>query len=1026
VEADDIRREKGTYTREKNLLFLKNVVELGKDLNFRLKKEVAERHKVSEIKFEDVFAGPKPLFEETKRMKPLPGSSKESPTSKKSSKDKIKEDKIKEEKSSNKHKRSKSNGAKASKNQGTLDGWVKGDKKASAAATADKSGKKSSGKVKKQTAAEIEAEMKRMREQNARFQEEMRRRQEEAKKKKLEEKVREKERKKEEKKLVNELLGEWKKKREDLECDNLHELPRPIPVQCRVPNHLFGDFLTLIQFVETFADVLETKDSFANGITFDILENALTDRDTIGGDLYDILNFFLGALFDLQDEEDEEVKLDRIANTNVDQIDKNILGKDKDIASQIKSATLAAQWPMKTQGVSKLRELHMDQWSITEILRQHLEAAGAFRSEKLIMWLYQQRGGYRLSDDPGLTFRMEEPQVLEALATKTVFELSCRDKIKILNCLMLQILSFATVRDDIEERYLDYTEAKSELRRHMINENKKVKEKEEIEKEKRKAERAQKKEGDLKKDENKPAATAEEQEKEKEEKEEKEKKEKEKSKKEDHVPEVHLTERQRLAIVSAKDKEEKEKQRKEEIERFGAEEKDQQMADKLADLQRMACLTCLGRDRAYRRYWVIDTVPGLFVEHEDDAVGTCLSSPTPYNPNGSTGPLDEDTALQKVREMMMSKGSKSPDEKASSDKENDLDNKSCEKRKKQQMKQKQVLSAKNGSMDTGAPSTSSGTTSTTENNKSAATVIKQEVNTEQLPWGSCLANNESCPVHSTILPRTSWSYFSTIEQVDDVIEKLNTRGVRESDLADKLSGERDKIARNLRKFNNLGDRLSQKIKEEKKITLSSAPESKEENGEDNKSAPLPESDSISMAIDLTLRDQILELEEKIYLGSLGTLKVRDRVPWRNAIQYGDYDRQCEALAWGGRSAMDTPFESRLHSVGASREGSPERNSKEKRDSSGSSNSATASHASAELKKVKGLSSAILQVSQMIDSKYFKTPLGEDEKEKKKRLKEEEKRKKVSGARNKDFFNVFYSFFYIFRSARPRRNLLAAP
>ncbi len=45
------------------------------------------------------------------------------------------------------------------------------------------------------------------------------------------------------------------------------------------------------------------------------------------------------------------------------------------------------------------------------------------------------------------------------------------------------------------------------------------------------------------------------------------------------------------------------------------------------------------------------------------------------------------------------------------------------------------------------------------------------------------------------------------------------------------------------------------------------------------------------------------------------------------------------------------------------------------------------------RKIQGLSSAVLQVAQMVDGKYFKPPLGEDEKEKKKRLKEEEKRKK---------------------------------
>ena len=54
----------------------------------------------------------------------------------------------------------------------------------------------------------------------------------------------------------------------------------------------------------------------------------------------------------LQQEEDEEVKLDakNLANVNVTELDKNILGKDEDIANQIRSATRMARWCMKHQG----------------------------------------------------------------------------------------------------------------------------------------------------------------------------------------------------------------------------------------------------------------------------------------------------------------------------------------------------------------------------------------------------------------------------------------------------------------------------------------------------------------------------------------------------------------------------------------------------------------------------------------------------------------------------------------------------
>ena len=98
-----------------------------------------------------------------------------------------------------------------------------------------------------------------MREASERFKEDMKRRAEEARKKKLEEKNKEKERKKEETRLLREVMTEWKKARDDLECDDLKPLPKPRPVHCRVPNHLFGDFLCLLEFFGSFSELMEVK-----------------------------------------------------------------------------------------------------------------------------------------------------------------------------------------------------------------------------------------------------------------------------------------------------------------------------------------------------------------------------------------------------------------------------------------------------------------------------------------------------------------------------------------------------------------------------------------------------------------------------------------------------------------------------------------------------------------------------------------------------------------------------------------------
>merc|ERR1712024_32379 len=81
-------------------------------------------------------------------------------------------------------------------------------------------------------------------------------------------------------------------------------------------------------------------------------------------------------------------------------------------------------------------------------------------------------------------------------STKMIYQLSLDEKMKILHCLMNQILSYATVRDEIDERFNDLLEAKADLRGHITEENKRQRQVEEAERLKRKEERIQKKEED--------------------------------------------------------------------------------------------------------------------------------------------------------------------------------------------------------------------------------------------------------------------------------------------------------------------------------------------------------------------------------------------------------------------------------------------------------------------------------------------------------------------------------------------------
>merc|ERR1711974_556129 len=138
------------------------------------------------------------------------------------------------------------------------------------------------------------------------------------------------------------------------------------------------------------------------------------------------------------------------------------MGKDEVIVGQITRATEATAFPRQHLGL-QLREVHLDQWSITEVLRLHLESSGAFRGNNLQAWRSTQRGGWRLTDDPGFQFCRENPEIIGRLQTVSVFELGVTEKVKILMAMMNQMLTFAGVRDELDTRIESFFEGKAEL-----------------------------------------------------------------------------------------------------------------------------------------------------------------------------------------------------------------------------------------------------------------------------------------------------------------------------------------------------------------------------------------------------------------------------------------------------------------------------------------------------------------------------------------------------------------------------------
>ena len=168
--------------------------------------------------------------------------------------------------------------------------------------------------------------------------------------------------------------------------------------------------------------------------------------------------------------------------------------------------------------------------------------------------------------------------------------------------------------------------------------------------------------------------------------------------------------------------------------------------------------------------------------------------------------------------------------------------------------------------------------------------------------------------------------------------------------------------------------------------------SKVDNTHHNYPADMP----IDEVLALTLRDYILDLEDKIKVGGLGSLKVNNRDVWRNAINIGKYDKQCDKLVFGlTETPVDFAVNATLDKIKteskSSRPGTPDSevgssNTKVYRDLGKYLGLPDKNEPTTDPKQqtaIKQMACAILQISHAIEHKYLKKkPLGIDEKDKK--------------------------------------------
>ncbi|XP_057344484.1 bromodomain adjacent to zinc finger domain protein 1A isoform X4 [Manis pentadactyla] len=691
-------------------------------------------------------------------------------------------------------------------------------------------------KLKKEKADALEAK-KKEKEDKEKKKEELKKIVEEERLKKKEEKERlkierEKEREKlrEEKRKYMEYLKQWSKPREDMECDDLKELPEPTPVKTRLPPEIFGDALMVLEFLNAFGELFDLQDEFPEGVTLEVLEEALVGNDS-EGPLCELLFFFLTAIFQAIAEEEEEVAKEQITDADTKDLTE-ALDEDADPTKSALSAvaSLAAAWPQLHQGCS-LKSLDLDSCTLSEILRLHILASGADVTSANAKYRYQKRGGFDATDDACMELRLSNPSLVKKLSSTSVYDLTPGEKMKILHALCGKLLTLVSARDFIED-YVDILrQAKQEFRELKAEQHRKEREeaaarirKRKEEKLKEQEQKMKEKQEKLKEDEQRNSAadiSVGEEEREdfdtSTESKEIERKELDQDTvtEDEDDPGSHkrgqrgkrgqngYKEFTRQEEVNCEIREplttDEEEALKQEHQR-----KEKELLEKIQSAIACTNIFPLGRDRMYRRYWTFHSIPGLFIE--EDYSG-----------------LTEDMLLPRPSSFQNNVQSEDP----------------------------QV------STKTGASLTSESTSS--------------------IDQGLC---DDSVQLPKPVCKPNRWCFYSSCEQLDQLIEALNSRGYRESALKETLLQEKNRICTQLVHFSEEKLHFSDKPQTDGKPTYSRGRVS---------SACDPSQMSAERQLELRLRDFLLDIEDRIYQGTLGAIKVTDRHTWRSALESGRYE-----------------------------------------------------------------------------------------------------------------------------------------
>ena len=330
--------------------------------------------------------------------------------------------------------------------------------------------------------------------------------------------------------------------------------------------------------------------------------------------------------------------------------------------------------------------------------------------------------------------------------------------------------------------------------------------------------------------------------------------------------------------------------------------KEREFIENIQKLQHGYAVYPLGRDRMYRRYWMFQSVPGVYVENDECHVEESALKPCSQNPHGSlfvnsvyNPPPKIINTSRKVTNDVKSDVIKAVENnKDGSDKENDSMNASglnITDASNSNLQSLNVSSVDSSLVSSANPSLANTPVlnSVVQKLKENGDVIeisddddsREKPSEPEKPESEAKEEvKEPPPFIETAASRqiteglkSKWAFYRTEEDIENLLNALNSRGFRESQLKSAIMENKNKLVEVVTEAPE--DILNIPDEELKANPLLMSPKvrTKEwKQGKKNMKGQV-KNDSAGEGLELNLRELLLDLEERIHVGGLGYLRV---------------------------------------------------------------------------------------------------------------------------------------------------------